>query len=131
MYMVSARVGANGSGRQNGEPATSKRWRLTLTLDATPLILVVIACAQSIAVPQRKPRHRRGLVASRLTALPKETGVGNNQEDAYAVRRAELDTQFHALPPVGTPENWRSIQNTPALQSRPLDVVTRCCRVRL
>jgi len=102
-----------------------------LTLDATPLILVVIACAQSMAVPRRKPRHRRGLVASRLTALPKESGVGNNQDDAYAVRRAELDTQFHALPPVGTAEYWRSIENAPAEQSLPLEVVTRCCRERL
>jgi RNA polymerase sigma factor (sigma-70 family) len=57
--------------------------------------------------------------------------VGNNQDDAYAVRRAELDTQFHALPPVGTAEYWRSIENAPAEQSLPLEVVTRCCRERL
>ena len=45
-------------------------------------------------------------MASRLTALPKESGVAKNlddADDAYAVRRAELDTQFHALPPLERP----------------------------
>lgn len=69
-------------------------------------------------------------MASRLTAIPKESGVGDNQDDAYAVRRAELDGQFRALPPVGTAEYWRSIEGVGARHALPLEVLSRCFRER-
>jgi RNA polymerase sigma factor (sigma-70 family) len=56
--------------------------------------------------------------------------VGNNQDDTFAVRRAELDGQFHALPPVGTGEYWRSIEGASDRQAMPLEVLTRCFRER-
>jgi RNA polymerase sigma factor (sigma-70 family) len=69
-------------------------------------------------------------MASRLTATPKESGVENQQDDAYAVRRAELERQFLTLPPVNTPAYWRSIDGAGAQQALPLEVLARCFRDR-
>ena len=69
-------------------------------------------------------------MASRLTAIAKESGVGDDQNDAYAVRRAELDEQFRALPPAGASEYWHSIEGAGAQQALPLEVLARCVRVR-
>lgn len=69
-------------------------------------------------------------MASRLTATAKESGVGDNQDDAYAIRRAELDGQFRALPPVGTAEYWHSIEGEVAGQALPTEVLVRCFRIR-
>jgi hypothetical protein len=54
--------------------------------------------------------------------------VGDNQEDTYAVRRAELDGQFRALPRAGTAAYWRRIEGT---EPPPLEVLVRCVRERL
>lgn len=69
-------------------------------------------------------------MATRLPAKPKESGVGNQQDDAYAVRRTELDRQFRTLPPVGTDAYWRSIDGAGAQQALPLEVLARCFRDR-
>jgi RNA polymerase sigma factor (sigma-70 family) len=69
-------------------------------------------------------------MASRLTAKAKESGVENQQDDTYAVRRAELDRQFRMLPPVGTDAYWRSIDGAGAQQALPLEVLARCFRDR-
>ncbi|MGZ3666661.1 MAG: sigma-70 family RNA polymerase sigma factor [Ktedonobacterales bacterium] len=68
------------------------------------------------------------LVASRLAAILKGSGVGENQDDTYAVRRAELDAQFHALPLPGAVEYWRRIED--ANTEIPLEVMARCFRER-
>ena len=55
----------------------------------------------------------------------------DNQGEAYAVRRAELDRLFRALPPVGTADYWRSIEGAPAEQALPMEVLAHCVRDRL
>ena len=72
-------------------------------------------------------------MASRLTALPKESGVAQNlddADDAYAAQRAELDTQFRALPPGGTDDYWRTIEGSGAQQPLPIEILARCLRER-
>jgi RNA polymerase sigma factor (sigma-70 family) len=56
--------------------------------------------------------------------------VENQQNDAYAVRRAELDQQFRTLPQVGTAEYWRNVAGAGAQQALPLEVLARCFRER-
>jgi RNA polymerase sigma factor (sigma-70 family) len=55
----------------------------------------------------------------------------DDANDAYAVRRDELDTQFTALPPVGTDEYWQSIEGAGAQQALPLEILACCFRDRL
>lgn len=69
-------------------------------------------------------------MASRLTATSKESGVGDTQDDAYTVRRAQLDSQFHALPRPRTSDYWLLIEHAPGGQERPLEVLARCLRER-
>jgi RNA polymerase sigma factor (sigma-70 family) len=103
-----------------------------LTLALQPLILDAIACAETMDVSRRMlPDTREWQVASRLTAISKESGVGDERVDAYAARRAELDERFHALPPVGTEGYWRHIEQAPAEEALPLEVLTRCIRERV
>jgi RNA polymerase sigma factor (sigma-70 family) len=70
------------------------------------------------------------LAASRLAAKLKGSGVGENQDDRYAARRAELDAQFHALPLPGVAEYWRRIEDTRTESALPLEVLARCVRER-
>ncbi len=67
-------------------------------------------------------------VASRLTAKLKGSGVGENQDDTYADRRAELDAQFRALPPAGDAAYWRRIEGADTESALPLEVLVRCVR---
>jgi RNA polymerase sigma factor (sigma-70 family) len=60
----------------------------------------------------------------------KESGVGVNQGDVHAARRAELDERVRALSPAGTPEYWRQVERPPEGQALPLEVLARCCRER-
>lgn len=71
------------------------------------------------------------LAAARLAAILKGSGVGENQDDRYAARRAELEVQFHALPLPGKVEYWRRIEDTHVESALPLEVVARCIRERL
>lgn len=61
--------------------------------------------------------------------LMKESGVQDTQDDLYAPRRAQLDAQFQALPPVGG-DYWRRIEEPIAEQRLPLEVLARCYRER-
>ncbi|HEX6818041.1 MAG TPA: sigma-70 family RNA polymerase sigma factor [Ktedonobacterales bacterium] len=56
--------------------------------------------------------------------------MGDNQDDTFAVRRAELDGRFRMLPPIGTAGYWRSIEGADAWQVLPLEVLARCFRER-
>lgn len=69
------------------------------------------------------------LVASRLTAKLKGSGVGDIQDDTYAIRRAQLEAQFRALPPVGDIAYWRRIEGVTE-HILPLEVLARCFRER-
>lgn len=69
-------------------------------------------------------------MASRLTAILKGPGVGDNQDDTHAIRRAELDEQFRALPLAGRAAYWHRIEGTDAQQALPLEVLARCFRER-
>ncbi|HEX8034964.1 MAG TPA: sigma-70 family RNA polymerase sigma factor, partial [Ktedonobacterales bacterium] len=71
------------------------------------------------------------LAAARLAAILKGSGVGENQDDRYAARRAELEAQFHALPLPGKVEYWRRIEDTHVESALPLEVVARCIRERV
>lgn len=102
-----------------------------MTLAFPTPILDAIAGAQAIAVPRRiLPDTGEWLMASRLTATSKESGVGETQDDAYAVWHAQLDSQFLALLRAGTAEYWRRVENTDGGQALPLEVLARCCRER-
>ena len=74
------------------------------------------------------------LVASRLTAIPKESAVGGSQEDslddAFGRRRAELDQVFNSLPRPGTDEYWSRLQGGTDGEAVPLEVIARCLRER-
>lgn len=54
----------------------------------------------------------------------------DNQDDAYAPRREELETQFNALQPVGSGEYWQRIEAENTAQRLPLEVLARCLRER-
>ena len=54
----------------------------------------------------------------------------NNQDDAYAPRRAELDAQFHALQSAGSEKYWQRIEEENTAQRLPLEVLARCFRER-
>ena len=56
--------------------------------------------------------------------------MDNNQDDVYAARRAELEAQFQALPPTGSSDYWRRIEESDAERRLPLEVLARCCRER-
>lgn len=56
--------------------------------------------------------------------------MDNNQDDVYAARRAELEAQFQALPPTGSSDYWRRIEESDADRKLPLEVLARCCRER-
>jgi len=56
--------------------------------------------------------------------------VGDNPGDANAVRRTELEAQFHALPSAGTTNYWRIIEDSDTQQAIPLEVLARCFRER-
>lgn len=105
---------------------------LTLTLALQPPILDAIACAETMDVSRRMlPDTREWQVASRLTAISKESGVGDKRDDAHAARRADLDGQFHALPLAGSEGYWRRIEPAQGEEALPLEVLTRCVRERL
>lgn len=86
------------------------------------------------ALPLRQYGSRAWFVASRLTTAVKESGVGddrdNAQDDAYAVRRAQHDKQFHELPLAGAAAYWRRIEGADGAERAPLEVLTRCFRER-
>ena len=56
--------------------------------------------------------------------------MDNNQDDVYAARRAELEAQFQALPPTGSGDYWRRIEEPDAERRLPLEVLAHCCRER-
>jgi RNA polymerase sigma factor (sigma-70 family) len=56
--------------------------------------------------------------------------VGDDQDDGYASRRAELDRQFRELPQAGTGEYWHVIGGAGAQRALPLEVLARCLRER-
>lgn len=56
--------------------------------------------------------------------------MDNNQDDVYAARRAELEAQFQALPPTGSSDYWRRIEESDAARRLPLEVLARCYRER-
>ncbi len=56
--------------------------------------------------------------------------MGDTQEDVYAQRRAQLEAQFDALPPVGSGDYWRRIEEPTAARRLPLEVLARCLRER-
>ncbi len=60
----------------------------------------------------------------------KESGVQDTQDDPYAPLRAQLDAEFHALPPVGSGDYWQRIEQPIAEQRLPLEVLARCYRER-
>lgn len=62
--------------------------------------------------------------------LTKESGVRNSQDDPYAPRRAQLETLFNELPPTGSADYWRRIEEPVAEQRLPLEVLARCLRER-
>ncbi len=76
------------------------------------------------------------LLASRLTATTKGPGVGESdytsdtQDAVYAARRAALDEQVRTLPPAGSIEYWRLIEEVDAETSLPLEALARCLRER-
>lgn len=55
---------------------------------------------------------------------------GGAQDDMYAVRRAEKDRQYQALPPTGTAEYWSAIEGVDGRELLPLEVLARCLRER-
>jgi RNA polymerase sigma factor (sigma-70 family) len=58
--------------------------------------------------------------------------VDEHQDAMYEARRADLDAQFQALPPVGSPGYWQRIEEQDATQQRlPLEVLARCFRERI
>jgi RNA polymerase sigma factor (sigma-70 family) len=61
----------------------------------------------------------------------KESGVDVNHDDPHAPRRAQLDAQFHELPPAGSADYWRRIEESDVGQELPPEVLTRCLRERL
>jgi RNA polymerase sigma factor (sigma-70 family) len=63
--------------------------------------------------------------------LMKESGVQDTQDDPYAPRRAQLEAQFQALPPVGGDDYWRRIEEPIVEQRLPLEVLARCLRERI
>lgn len=75
-------------------------------------------------------------MASRLTATAKGPGVGehqsarDNEGDIYAARRAALDAQVRALPPAGSVDYWRLIEDADAQSPLPLEALVRCLRER-
>jgi RNA polymerase sigma factor (sigma-70 family) len=56
--------------------------------------------------------------------------VANDQQDAYADRRAGLEARFAALPPAATPAYWHAIERTDESDALPLEVLARCFRER-
>ncbi|HKW20729.1 MAG TPA: hypothetical protein VJO13_05085, partial [Ktedonobacterales bacterium] len=55
--------------------------------------------------------------------LMKESGVQDTQDDPYAPRRAQFEAQFQALPPTGSGDYWRRIEEPIAEQRLPLEVL--------
>lgn len=56
--------------------------------------------------------------------------MDDHQDDAYEARHTDLEAQFHALPPVGSDNYWRRIEEPAAGQRLPLEVLARCYRER-
>ncbi len=56
--------------------------------------------------------------------------MGAERDDEYAARRAELDGQFHTLPPAGSAAYWQAITTDVAAEALPLEVLVRCYRER-
>jgi DNA-directed RNA polymerase specialized sigma24 family protein len=72
------------------------------------------------------------LPPARLTTLPKESGVAHDQQqEAFAARRATYDAQFAALPPPGTTAWRQTIERTDGPDALPYEVLARCYRARL
>jgi RNA polymerase sigma factor (sigma-70 family) len=61
----------------------------------------------------------------------KESGVQHSQDDPNAPRRAHLEALFHELPPPGSADYWRRIEEPIAEQRLPLEVLARCLRERI
>lgn len=105
--------------------------RLTLTLAAHAFYT---ASDRVRPVGFSIPKHTTGvgkrLAASRLAAILKGSGVGENQDDKYAARREELDAQFRALPQAGGVAYWHHIEDTDTGSALPLEVLARCYRER-
>lgn len=57
--------------------------------------------------------------------------MGDAQDDAYAERRATREAQFSSLPPAGSGDYWRYIEESDTARRLPLEVLARCCRERL
>lgn len=60
----------------------------------------------------------------------KESGVGVERDDPYAVQRAERERLFQSLPAAGTPDYWKRIEGATAETALPLEVLARCVRER-
>ncbi|HEU5348252.1 MAG TPA: RNA polymerase sigma factor [Ktedonobacterales bacterium] len=54
----------------------------------------------------------------------------DNQGDAYAERRAQLEVQFTSLPPAGSSDYWQHIEESDIARRLPLEVLARCYRER-
>lgn len=87
--------------------------------------------------PSRHPgaflarRTPRGWTPRLADPYVKESGVGAEQGDQYAARRADLERQFQSLPAAGTTEYWRRIEQTADGIALPLEVLARCARERI
>lgn len=57
--------------------------------------------------------------------------MGDNQSDAYAERRAQLEERFKSLPPAGGSDYWQHIEESDIARQLPLEVLARCCRERI
>lgn len=107
----------------------------TLTLTRWSPILGTTARAQVASQCIYKATRGR-LLAPRLTATPKGRGVrdtdntSDTQKDIYAARSAALDEQVRMLPPAGSVEYWRLIEQGDAAASLPLEALARCVRER-
>jgi RNA polymerase sigma factor (sigma-70 family) len=88
-----------------------------------PLTDVALACATAISVANHGDATDYYLM--------KESGVQHSQDDPYGPRRAQLEALFHELPPPGSADYWRRIEEPVAEQRLPLEVLARCLRERI
>lgn len=56
--------------------------------------------------------------------------MGDDLDELYAARRADLEQQFRSLPRAGTPTYWRRIEQATPETALPLEVLARCVRER-
>lgn len=56
--------------------------------------------------------------------------MGAGRDDDYAARRAAMEQLFQSLPPAGSADYWRRIEQATAENALPLEVLARCVRER-